>query len=46
MKKVIKELNKSKIKLNITSVYTSYQTKQILKNIDKKTKIVIISIFA
>ena len=45
MKKVIKELNKSKIKLNITSVYTSYQTKQILKNIDKKTK-VIISIFA
>ncbi len=45
MKKVIKQLNKSKIKLNITSVYTSYQTKQILKNIDKKTK-VIISIFA
>ncbi len=45
MKKVIKELNKSKIKLNITSVYTSYQTKQILKNIDKQTK-VIISIFA
>ncbi len=45
MKKVIKELNKSKIKLNITSVYTSYQTQKILKNIDKKTK-VIISIFA
>ena len=45
MKKVIKELNKSKIKLNITSVYTSFQTQQILKNIDKKTK-VIISIFA
>ena len=45
MKKVIKELNKSKIKLNITSVYTSYQTKQILKNVDKQTK-VIISIFA
>ena len=45
MKKVIKELNKSKIKLNITSVYTAYQTQKILKNIDKKTK-VIISIFA
>ena len=45
MKKVIKELNKSKIKLNITSVYTSFQTQQILKNIDKKTK-VIISIIA
>ena len=45
MKKVINELNKSKIKLNITSVYTSNQTQQILKNIDKKTK-VIISIFA
>jgi len=45
MKKVIKELNKSKIKLNITSVYTANQTQKILKNIDKKTK-VIISIFA
>ena len=43
--KVIKLLNKKKIKLNITAVYTSHQTKQILKNIDKKTK-VIISIFA
>ena len=43
--KVIKTLNKKKIKLNITAVYTSHQTKQILKNIDKKTKI-IISIFA
>ena len=43
--KVIKNLNKSKIKLNITAVYTSKQTKQILKNINKKTK-VIISIFA
>ena len=42
---VIKSLNKNKIKLNITAVYTSKQTKQILKNIDKKTK-VIISIFA
>tara|TARA_B100001057_G_scaffold313021_1_gene313145 strand:- start:7100 stop:7795 length:696 start_codon:yes stop_codon:yes gene_type:complete len=45
MGKVIRELNKNKIKLNITAVYTSNQTKQILKNIDKKTK-VIISIFA
>ncbi len=45
MGKVIKKLNKNEIKLNITAVYTSKQTKQILKNIDKKTK-VIISIFA
>ena len=43
--KVIKSLNKKKIKLNITAVYTSKQTKQILKIIDKKTN-VIISIFA
>ncbi len=42
---VIKNLNKDKIKLNITAVYTAKQTKQILKNINKKTK-VIISIFA
>ena len=41
---VIKTLNKKKIKLNITAVYTAKQTKKILKNIDKKTK-VIISIF-
>ena len=45
MGKVIKVLNKKKIKLNITAVYTAKQTKEILKNIDKKTK-VIISIFA
>ena len=45
MGKVIKNLNKNKIKLNITAVYTSGQTRKILKNIDKKTK-VIISIFA
>ena len=45
MGKVINVLNKKKIKLNITAVYTAKQTKQILKNIDKKTK-VIISIFA
>ena len=43
--KVIKELNNNKIKLNITAVYKSKQTEQILKVIDKKTK-VIISIFA
>ncbi|MDA9723143.1 transaldolase [Candidatus Pelagibacter sp.] len=45
MGEVIKTLNKKKIKLNVTAIYTSNQTKQILKNIDKKTK-VIISIFA
>ena len=45
MGNVIKSLNKKKIKLNITAVYTSRQTKQILKKINKKTK-VIISIFA
>ncbi len=45
MGRVIKTLNQNKIKLNITAVYTANQTKQILKNIDKKTK-VIISIFA
>ncbi len=45
MGKVINELNKDKIKLNITAVYTAKQTKRILKLINKKTK-VIISIFA
>ena len=40
----IKFLNKNKVKLNITAVYTAKQTKQILGKIDKKTK-VIISIF-
>ena len=45
MGKVIKKLNKNNIKLNITAVYTSKQTEKILKNINKKTK-VIISIFA
>ena len=43
--KVIKELNNRNIKLNITAVYTSKQTKKILRKINKKTK-VIISIFA
>ena len=43
--KVVKELNNNKIKLNITAVYTSSQVRKILKNINKKTN-VIISIFA
>ena len=43
--KVIKELNNQNIKLNITAVYTANQTKQILKQLNKKTE-VIISIFA
>ena len=34
--KVIKELNRRKIKLNITAVYNSSQTKKILSVIDKK----------
>ena len=41
----INSLNKNKVKLNITAVYTAKQTRQILSKIDKKTK-VIISIFA
>ena len=45
MGKVINKLNKKNIKLNITAVYTHKQTRQILKKIDRKTK-VIISIFA
>ena len=43
--RVIKELNFQNIKLNITAVYTSKQTEKILRQINKKTK-VIISIFA
>ena len=43
--RVIKELNLQNIKLNITAVYTAKQTEKILKQINKKTK-VIISIFA
>jgi len=45
MGKVIQNLNKNNIKLNITAVYTAKQTKKILNRINKKTK-VIISIFA
>ena len=43
--KVIKKLNEKNIKLNITAVYNASQTKKILNQINKKTK-VIISIFA
>ena len=45
MGKVIKNLNEKNIKLNITAVYTAQQTKEILKNLKNKSK-VIISIFA
>ena len=42
--KIIKLLNKEKIKLNITAVYNAKQTKRILNCLDRKTN-VIISIF-
>ena len=45
MGKLIKDLNSQNIKLNITAIYSSNQTKKILKLINKKTK-VILSIFA
>ena len=45
MGRVINELNNSNVKLNITAVYSYSQTKQILKQINSKTKI-IISMFA
>ena len=45
MGNVINQLNKRKIKLNITAVYTANQTKQILNKINNKTN-VIISLFA
>ena len=45
MGKVIENLNKKQIKLNVTAVYTADQTNKILNKIDKKTE-VIISIFA
>ena len=45
MGKIIKELNRKNIKLNITAVYNSHQTQKIVKCLNKKTK-VIISIFA
>ncbi len=43
--KLIKKLNKNKIKLNITAVYTIEQVKKINKCLDNKTKS-IISIFS
>ena len=39
--KVIKELNNSNIKLNITAVYNAKQAEKILKLINKKTKVII-----
>ena len=45
MGKLIRELNKKNIKLNITAVYNANQAKKILNCLNKKTK-VIISIFA
>jgi len=45
MGRIIKELNHQNIKTNITAVYSAKQTANILKLINKKTK-VIISIFA
>ena len=45
MGRIIKELNHQNIKINITAVYSAKQTANILKLINKKTK-VIISIFA
>ena len=45
MGKLIKELSHKNIKLNITSVYNSHQTRKILKHLNKKSK-TIISIFA
>ncbi len=45
MGKVINELSKNDVKMNITAVYTHKQTRRILSKIKKKTQ-VIISIFA
>ena len=45
MGKVIRELSGMNIKLNITAVYNSSQTKKVLKFLNKKSK-TIISIFA
>ena len=45
MGKLIKELSHKSIKLNITAVYNSSQTKKILKCLNKRSK-TIISIFA
>ena len=45
MGQIIKELNNTNIKLNVTAIYSAKQTEKVLKVINKKTK-VIISIFA
>ena len=45
MGKIIQELNRRNIKLNITAVYNAHQTRKIVKCLNKKSK-VIISIFA
>ena len=45
MGKIIKQLNRRNIKLNITAVYNAQQTQKIIKCLNKKSK-VIISIFA
>mgnify|MGYP000144316364 FL=1 len=45
MSKIIKELSNQNVKLNITAIYSAKQTENILKLINKKSK-VIISIFA
>tara|TARA_B100000579_G_scaffold428842_1_gene439677 strand:- start:17 stop:715 length:699 start_codon:yes stop_codon:yes gene_type:complete len=45
MGKIIEQLNRKNIKINITAVYSSRQVSKILKKINKKSK-VIISIFA
>ena len=39
--KIINFLNHNAIKVNVTAVYTSEQTKKILKVVNKKTKIII-----
>ena len=38
MGKIIKELNRKNIKLNITAVYNAHQTQKIVKCLNKKTK--------
>ena len=43
--KVIKELSKKGVKLNITAVYTVYQVRKIIQNINKNSK-TIISVFS
>lgn len=43
--KIINELSKKGVKLNVTAVYTVNQVKKIIKNINKKSK-TIISIFS